>query len=96
MPIEEKKQVSKSGHNFLLEGREKMSVSGVNDVDIFNPDMIVVQTEMGMLTVKGADLHINKLNLEASELIIEGEIASCIYSDKQVNQGGSLLSKIFK
>jgi len=96
MPIEEKKQVSKSGHNFLLENREKMSVSGVNDVDIFNPDMIVVQTEMGMLTVKGADLHINKLNLEASELIIEGEIASCIYSDKPVNTGSSLLSKIFK
>jgi len=96
MPIEERKQVSKSGHNFLLENREKMSVSGVNDVDIFNPDMIVVQTEMGMLTVKGVDLHINKLNLEASELIIEGEISSCIYSDKNVNQGGSLLSKIFK
>ena len=96
MPIEEKKQVSKSGHNFLLENRERMSVSGVNDVDIFNPDMIVVQTEMGMLTVKGADLHINKLNLEASELIIEGEISSCIYSEKSVSQGSSLLSKIFK
>ena len=42
MPIEEKKVVNKTGHNFLLENRERMSVSGVIDVDIFNPDMIVV------------------------------------------------------
>jgi sporulation protein YabP len=96
MPIEEKKTVSKAGHNFLLENRERMSVSGVVDVDIFNPDMIVVQTEMGMLTVKGADLHINKLNLESSELIIDGEISSCIYSDKAINNSGSFISKIFK
>ncbi|MBE5812134.1 MAG: sporulation protein YabP [Clostridiales bacterium] len=96
MPIEEKKAVNKTGHNFLLENRERMSVSGVVDVDIFNPDMIVVQTEMGMLTVKGNDLHINKLNLESAELIIDGEIASCIYSDKPVNTGASFISKIFK
>ena len=96
MPIEEKKVVSKTGHNFLLENRERMSVSGVVDVDIFNPDMIVVQTEMGMLTVKGVDLHINKLNLESAELIIDGEIASCIYSDKVNNSGSSFISKIFK
>lgn len=96
MPIEEKKAVNKVGHNFLLENRERMSVSGVLDVDIFNPDMIVVQTEMGMLTVKGNDLHINKLNLESAELIIDGEISSCIYSDKTVNSSGSFISKIFK
>jgi sporulation protein YabP len=96
MPIEEKKVVNKTGHNFLLENRERMSVSGVVDVDIFNPDMIVVQTEMGMLTVKGTDLHINKLNLESAELIIDGEISSCIYSDKISNNGASFISKIFK
>lgn len=96
MPIEEKKQVSqKVQHNFLLENREKMSISGVLDVDIFNPDMVVVQTEMGMLTIKGVDLHINKLNLESAELCVEGEISSCIYSDKG-SSGGSLLGKIFK
>jgi len=96
MPIEEKKQVVKTQHNFLLENREKMSLSGVVDVDIFNPDMVVVQTEMGMLTIKGIDLHINKLNLESSELCLEGEINSCIYSEKTGNTGGGILSKIFK
>lgn len=97
MPIEERKQVgsTKGAHNFLLENREKMSISGVLDVDIFNPDMVVVQTEMGMLTIKGVDLHINKLNLESAELCVEGEIGSCIYSDK-VSSSGSLLGKIFK
>jgi sporulation protein YabP len=88
MPIEEKKQISKAQHNFLLENRERMSVSGVIDVDVFNPDMVVVQTDMGMLTIKGIDLHINKLNLESSELIVEGEINSCVYSDKISSTGG--------
>jgi sporulation protein YabP len=96
MPIEEKKQVSKTQHNFLLENREKMSISGVLDVDIFNPDMVVVQTDIGMLTIKGVDLHINKLNLESAELIIDGEIGSCIYSDKPISSGGGFISKIFK
>ena len=97
MPIEERKQVSSKGqHNFLLENREKMSISGVLDVDIFNPDMVVVQTEMGMLTIKGVDLHINKLNLESAELCVEGEIGSCIYSDKTSSGGSGLLGKIFK
>ncbi len=97
MPIEERKQTvtNKKQHNFLLENREKMSISGVLDVDIFNPDMVVVQTEMGMLTIKGIDLHINKLNLESSELCVEGEIGSCTYSDK-VATGGGFFGKIFK
>ena len=96
MPIEDKKQITtKKQHNFLLENREKMSITGVLDVDIFNPDMVVVQTEMGMLTVKGIDLHINKLNLESSELTVEGEIGSCIYSDKNV-ASGNFFGKIFK
>jgi len=97
MPIEERKQnvSNKKQHNFLLENREKMSISGVLDVDIFNPDMVVVQTEMGMLTIKGVDLHINKLNLESSELCVEGEIGSCVYADKATSSGG-FLGKIFK
>lgn len=98
MPIEERKQVvtSKGQHNFLMENREKLSITGVLDVDIFNPDMIVIQTELGMLTIKGIDLHINKLNLESSELSIEGEIGSCTYSDKVTSGSGGLLGKIFK
>lgn len=96
MPIEEKKQVTKTQHNFLLENREKMSISGVIDVDIFNPDMVVVQTDMGMLTVKGMDLHINKLNLESAELSLEGEITSCVYSEKINTSAGGIFSKIFK
>ena len=73
-----------------------MSLSGVIDVDIFNPDMVVEQTDMGMLTIKGIDLHINKLNLESSELCLEGEINSCTYSEKTSSSGSGLLSKIFK
>ena len=95
MPIEEKK-MTKPAHNFLLENRERMSISGVVDVDVFNPDMVIIQTEMGMLTVKGRDLHINKLSLETTELIVDGEIASCVYSTNEPKSSEGFLAKLFK
>jgi len=50
-----------------------------------------------LLTVKGENLRINKLNLDNSELIIEGEILSLTYSDREYEKkGGNFLGKIFK
>ena len=57
----------------------------------------MVDTELGLLTVKGENLRINKLSLDTSEVIVEGEISSLIYSQSKQDKGsGTLLSKIFK
>lgn len=69
-------------HNVILEGREKLSVSGVGDVDSFDESMVEIYTEMGMMEVKGADLHISKLNLESGEFTVEGRVDSVVYADK--------------
>lgn len=53
MPEEKKPQV----HNLMMENREKLTVSGVIDVDSFCEDTIVLYTDMGTLTIKGSDLH---------------------------------------
>ena len=62
---------------------------------IFYLDVVVVQTDILFFILKGVDLHINKLNLESSELCLEGEISSCTYSEKTATTG-SFLGKIFK
>lgn len=96
--IEEKKIPRPKVQNLILENREKLSVSGVIDVESFNDECVIADTELGVLIIKGIDLHINKLNIDSSELGIEGEIISCEYSDRSSsrNRGGGLLARIFK
>jgi sporulation protein YabP len=95
--IEDKKISKPKIQNLILENREKLSVSGVLDVESFNDEAVVIETELGLLIVRGEDLHINKLNLDNSELNIEGDIVSCEYSDKEGSKSkGGFFSKMFK
>ena len=96
--IEEKKAPKPKVQNLVLENREKLHITGVIDVESFNDESVIVDTELGVLVVKGIDLHINKLNIDNSELGIEGEIISCEYSDRDGsrNKGGGFLARMFK
>ena len=60
--------------NIVLENREKLSISGVLDVLSFDDQIIIVETELGLLTIKGEDLRINKLSIDTSETIVNGNI----------------------
>ena len=82
--------------NLILENREKLNVSGVNDVLSFDDQVIIVETELGLLTVKGENLKINKLNIDTSEVIVEGRIDNLGYSQNQAKNEGGILGKIFK
>ncbi len=97
MTLEERKSVN-SGliQNLILENREKLSVSGVLDVLSFDDQVVIMDTELGMLTVKGDNLRINKLSIDTSEVIVEGNIHNMTYSEEHGDNKGGLLSKIFK
>ena len=101
MTIEERKTIGNTMgviQNLILENREKLSITGVNDVLSFDDQVIILETELGMLTVKGENLRVNKLSIDTSEVIVEGEISYLSYSDKEreKDKGGSFISKIFK
>ena len=82
--------------NLILENREKLTISGVIDVLSFDDQIVILKTELGMLTIKGEDLRINKLSIDTQDVIIEGNINTLTYSDKEEKKNGSLLGKIFK
>lgn len=84
-------------HNIILENRNILNVSGVEDVDSFDEHSIVIFTQMGVLAVKGENLHINKFSVEGGDLSIEGKIYSMAYTDDfgGKSQGG-FFSKMFK
>jgi len=105
MIIEEKRGINNSIsnsssvgvlQNLILENREKLNVSGVNDVLSFDDQVVIIETELGLLTVKGENLKINKLNIDTSEVIVEGKIDNLGYSQNQSKNEGGILGKIFK
>ena len=99
MTIEERKSTNLGIiQNLVLENREKLSVSGVVDVLSFDDQVVMIETELGLLTVKGEELRINKLSIDTSEVIVEGNISHLSYSDSENTntKNGGLISKIFK
>lgn len=100
MGIDERKsQIQKSNiiQNLILESREKLNISGALDVLSFDDQIVIVQTHLGLLTVKGEDLRISKLNIDSEEVIVDGTINYMSYSDKSIERkDSSFLSKIFK
>lgn len=100
MPMDMKKDNIQSTNviqNIVLENREKLSISGVLDVLSFDDQIIIVETELGLLTIKGEDLRINKLSIDTSETIVNGNIMQIAYSENTIEKKGEgLFSKIFK
>ena len=95
--MEDIKKNSTTYQNIILENREKLNVTGVVDVFSFDDQIIIVQTELGLLTIKGENLKINKLSLDTSDFVVDGNVASLNYTNSDVvKKGQNIFSKIFK
>mgnify|MGYP000338527089 CR=1 FL=1 len=86
--------VPAAGHRLELVGRERLTVSGVEDVERFDENGIVMSTSAGVLVVTGEDLHIGKLSLDGGELHVDGRIDSVTYEDEGQSRGG-FFSRLF-
>ncbi len=82
-------------HIVHIDNRSQMSITGVNDVESFHEQEIVLQTDSGGLRIEGEGLHLTKLNLDDGQVVLEGEIYLLEY-EPETNERGGLLSRIFK
>ena len=83
--------------NIILENREKLTISGVLDVLSFDDQIVILETELGLLSIKGENLKINKLSIDTGDVIVEGDIINLGYSEKDIDRkNGSIFGKIFK
>ena len=89
---------AKSIHKLIVHNRRTASITGVNDVLSFDIAEILLETEQGMLLIKGNDLHVKKLMLEKGEVDIDGKIDSFIYSEIMAEQksGESWFGRLFR
>ena len=79
--------------------RKKCTITGVSEVLSFDVGEILLETDLGMLMMKGSNMHVKRLNLEKGEVDIDGKVDSLIYSEMgkmAAPKGESMLSKLFK
>lgn len=85
-------------HKISITNRRTCTVNGVNDVLSFDLREIVLETEQGMLMIRGNELHVNRLTLDKGEVDIDGRIDSFVYSDTVASgeKQESLLTRLFR
>ena len=85
-------------HRLMMEDRGKMSMTGIVDVISFDEDQVVLDTDKGLLTIKGKDLCVSRLTLDKGEVDVDGQADSLIYSSNVSlrRSGESLLSRLFR
>lgn len=84
-------------HRLGMEQRKDCRITGVVDVHSFDENTILMETVDGMLTIKGTNLHVGRLNLEKGEADVDGTVDSLAYSDKKTlaKKGEGLLTRLF-
>ena len=85
-------------HKLVMNNRKTSVMTGILDVLAFDLNEILLETEQGMLVIKGKDLHVNRLSLEKGEVDVTGHIDSCTYSDIQATKkkDENFFVKLFK
>lgn len=94
--MEERKVAGR--HRLVIDQREDVMIEGVSEVISFDEESVVCETVMGLMIVKGINLHIEKLNLDQGILAIVGEVDSLEYGDGNSfsKASGGILGRIFK
>ena len=96
--MEDLNNINKRAHKLTLTNRRTCTISGVNDVLSFDVNEILLETEQGMLMIKGNELHVSRLSLDKGEVDIDGRIDSLTYSETAGYgaKGDSILARLFK
>lgn len=81
--------------NVIIENRKRLNISGVKEVVSFDDETIMVDTELGKMTVKGEGLHIESFNTSTGDLTATGKVHAVVYMSDARTTGG-FLSRLFR
>lgn len=77
--------------------RKALEVTGVINVESFDSEEFLLETEFGFLAIKGQNLHIKNLSLEQGLVAIEGTFNELGYIDGHSGEKAKgLFGKLFK
>jgi sporulation protein YabP len=76
-----------------LEDRSRLLVTGVSQVLRFEEELVVLETNLGMLHVHGRELKLQDLSLEGSRAAVTGEVSALIFEEPRER---SLLGRLLR
>lgn len=82
-------------HKVTLEGRNRLNLSGVKEVESFDEGMVVLHTTRGTLVVRGDGLHLQLLSLDGGQVHVDGTVNSLTYEDHGGAQAGGFFARLF-
>ncbi len=92
--MEERKEALQ--HRIVWTDRKRGNITGVTDVGSFDETTVILETDQGILTLKGKGLHIGKLSLEQGEVELDGVIESMVYTGSRPAKKGSVFKRLFR
>lgn len=91
-------QMKRPRHEVVMINRRSLAISGVKNVESFDSEEFLLETEGGFLTIRGQNLHMKNLSLETGEVAIEGLVNEMGYLEQ--GQAGDrskgFFGKLFK
>lgn len=93
MSYEQSRSEVQRSHTLSMENRDKLSLTGVEDVSGFDESLVVLTTSMGELTVRGEGLHIERIDLDSGQLEVRGKVQELSYDESAPKS--TLWSRLF-
>ena len=96
--MEDLNATSRRQHKMTVSNRKMGTLTGITDVIAFDEAEVVLETDMGMLSIKGEGLHVKRLDLEKGEVDSDGRMDSFFYSEQRnsVAKDESFLGRLFR
>ncbi|BAB03793.1 sporulation protein YabP [Halalkalibacterium halodurans] len=84
-------------HDVTMRNRKTLDITGVKQVESFDNEEFLLETEMGFLSIRGRNLHMKNLNVEEGLVSIEGKIFDMVYLEQgQGEKSKGFFGKLFK
>lgn len=68
-------------HSLTLEGRRRLTMTGVTEVVSFDDETVILHTGMGNLLIQGRELKLKNLSPEGGQVALEGTVTTLSYEE---------------
>lgn len=82
-------------HSVRLTDRKELSFTGILSVISFREDAVELESSLGFCQITGVGMHMEKLDLEAGEVVLTGRIISLYYPDEGEQTKKGILRRLF-
>lgn len=84
-------------HQVTINNRKELEINGVKEIDSFDNEEFLLETNMGYLIVRGQNLQLKNLNVEEGIVEIKGKVYELTYVDEHHQEKAKgLFSRLFR